>query len=158
MLHPDVETRIGAHQILVVLLVPASASQSSRYEQQFLPYADVSAAASPTRSRRRVSAFASAAVLFERLRKERSTGSFLDSDDEMESGDKDGQIKGRTNSMGRRVGKTDSMRREEVGGGREDDIHPVASPSRLQAFRLSLGRSMAHLRRPSAGTRETVTP
>ncbi|CAM6009795.1 unnamed protein product [Sphagnum balticum] len=102
MLHPDDETRIGAHRILVVLLVPASASQSSRYEQQFLPYADVSAAASPTRSRRRVSAFASAAVLFERLRKERSTGSFLDSDDEMETGDKDGQIKGRTNSMGRR--------------------------------------------------------
>ncbi|CAK9238619.1 unnamed protein product [Sphagnum jensenii] len=103
MLHPDVETRIGAHRILVVLLVPASASQSSRYEQQFLPYADVSAAASPTRSRRRVSAFASAAVLFERLRKERSTGSFLDSDDELEIGDKDGQIRGRTNSMGRRL-------------------------------------------------------
>lgn len=91
-------------------------------------------------------------------------GSYLDSDDE--GFEKEGQLKGRTESMGRVVGKTDSMGkgewgrmdsmgRDEVRSGREDTISG-ASPSRLQAFRLSLGRSMAHLRRPSAGAKETV--
>ena len=165
MLYPDVETRIGAQRILVLLLVPASASHSSRYEQQFLPRSDVPSAPSPSRNKRRVSAFASAAVLFERLRKERSMGSYLDSDDE--GFEKDGQLKGRTESMGRVGGKTDSMgkgewgrmdsmERDEVRSGRED-TNPAASPSRLQAFRLSLGHSMAHLRRPSAGAKETVS-
>lgn len=159
MLHPDLETRIGAHRIFVLLLVPSSVSQSSRYEQQFLPHTDLP---SPSRSKKRVSAFSSAAALFERLRKDRSLGSsFLDSDEE------DGKLKGKTSSMGRVVSKTDSMGkgdwqsdsfgRDEVRSGREDNSNGAASPSRLQAFRLSLGRSMAHLRRPSAGgNKETV--
>lgn len=157
MLHPDLETRVGAHRIFVLLLVPSAASQSSRYEQQFLPRTDIS---SPSRSKKRVSAFSSAAALFERLRKDRSFGgSFLDSDDE------DGKLKSKTNSMGRAVGKTDSMGksdwqfegrsdsfgRDEVRSGREEISNGAASPSRLQAFRLSLGRSMAHLRKPSTG-------
>lgn len=164
MLHSDVETRIGAHRILVLLLVPASASQSSRYDQQYLPHSD---APSPSRNKKRVSAFASAAALFERLRRERSMGgSYLDSDDE------EGKVKGRTNSLGRAVAKTDSMGkgewqfegrsdsigRDEVRSGREDGLHGANSPSRLQAFRLSLGRSMAHLRRPSvANNRDIVS-
>lgn len=163
MLHPDLETRVGAHRIFVLLLVPSAASQSSRYEQQFLPRTDIS---SPSRSKKRVSAFSSAAALFERLRKDRSFGgSFLDSDDE------DGKLKSKTNSMGRAVGKTDSMGksdwqfegrsdsfgRDEVRSGREEISNGAASPSRLQAFRLSLGRSMAHLRKPSTGnSKETV--
>lgn len=162
MLHSDVETRIGAHRILVLLLVPASASQSSRYDQQYLPHSD---APSPSRNKKRVSAFASAAALFERLRRERSMGgSYLDSDDE------EGKVKGRTNSLGRAVAKTDSMGkgewqfegrsdsigRDEVRSGREDGLHGANSPSRLQAFRLSLGRSMAHLRRPSVGNNRDI--
>lgn len=156
MLHPDMETRVGAHRIFVLLLVPSAVSHSSRYEQQFLPHSDMP---SPSRSKKRVSAFSSAAALFERLRRERSFGgSFLDSDDE------DGKLKGRTNSMGRMVGKTDSLGKEdwqfegrsdsfgrdEDHIGRENNSKGAGSPSRLQAFRLSLGRSMAHLRRPSA--------
>lgn len=162
MLHPDMETRVGAHRIFVLLLVPSSVSQSSRFEHQFLPHSDMP---SPSRSKKRVSAFSSAAALFERLRRERSFGgSFLDSDDE------DRKLKGRTNSMGRVVGKTDSMDkddwqlegrsesfgRDEGGPGREDKSNGAASPSRLQAFRLSFGRSMAHLRRPSTSNKDIV--
>lgn len=163
MLHPDMGTRVGAHRIFVLLLVPSSVTQSSQYEQQLLPHSDVP---SPSRSKKRVSAFSSAAALFERLRRERSFGgSFLDSDDE------DRKLKGRTNSMGRVVGKTDSMDkgdwqfegrsdsfgRDEVYTGRDDNSNGAASPSRLQAFRLSFGRSMAHLRRPSTSNKDTVT-
>jgi hypothetical protein len=164
MLHPDMETRVGAHRIFVLLLVPSAVSHSSRYEQQFLPHSDMP---SPSRSKKRVSAFSSAAALFERLRRERSFGgSFLDSDDE------DGKLKGRTNSMGRMVGKTDSLGKEdwqfegrsdsfgrdEDHIGRENNSKGAGSPSRLQAFRLSLGRSMAHLRRPSASiNKDTVS-
>lgn len=159
MLHPDLETRTGAHRIFVLLLVPSSVSQSSRYEQQFLPHTDLP---SPSRSKKRVSAFSSAAALFERLRRDRSfVGSFLDSDDE------DGKLKGKTNSMDRIVDKTDSMGKgdwqsdsfgcDEIRSGREDNPNGPASPSRFQAFRHSLGRSMAHLRRPSTGgNKETV--
>lgn len=164
MLHPDLETRIGAHRVFILLLVPSSVSQSSRYEHQFLPHSD---GLSPSRGKRRVSAFSSAAALFERLRRERSLGgSFLD------NGDENGKLKGRTNSIDQMAGKadsaakgdwelegrSDSFDRDDVHPGRGDNSNGAASPSRLQAFRLSLGRSMAHLRRPSTGaTKETVS-
>ncbi|XP_024387366.1 protein SEMI-ROLLED LEAF 2 isoform X2 [Physcomitrium patens] len=164
MLHPDLETRIGAHRVFILLLVPSSVSQSSRYEHQFLPHSD---GLSPSRGKRRVSAFSSAAALFERLRRERSLGgSFLD------NGDENGKLKGRTNSIDQMAGKadsaakgdwelegrSDSFDRDDVHPGRGDNSNGAASPSRLQAFRLSLGRSMAHLRRPSTGaTKETET-
>lgn len=103
-----------------------------------------------------VSAFSSAAALFERLRRERS---FVGSSDDEERNVKGGS----SSSMGRGVGidkadsRPESFGRDEVRSGREDTSDGAASPSRLQAFRLSFGRSMAHLRRPSASSKDPVS-
>ncbi|KAG8371940.1 hypothetical protein BUALT_Bualt12G0015000 [Buddleja alternifolia] len=70
MLHPDHETRIGAHQIFAVVLVPSSVSPES--------YSDVSASKKnidfPRTLSRTVSVFSSSAALFEKLKSKRING------------------------------------------------------------------------------------
>lgn len=68
MLHPDHETRIGAHQIFSVVLVPSSVSPQldshlldSKKNAEF-----------PRTLSRTVSVFSSSAALFEKLKKQRN--------------------------------------------------------------------------------------
>ena len=67
MLHPDVQTRITAHQIFAVILVPTSISPRSECQsfQSVSQYDSKRALSKPT------SAFSSAAALFEKLGKEK---------------------------------------------------------------------------------------
>lgn len=67
MLHPDVQTRVTAHQIFAVILVPSSVSPRSECQQvqSVFQYESKRPLSKPT------SAFSSAAALFEKLRKEK---------------------------------------------------------------------------------------
>lgn len=58
MMHPDLETRVGAHKIFSVILVRTPAHPKCKYERN-------------KRQSKSTSAFASAAALFEKLRKEK---------------------------------------------------------------------------------------
>ena len=68
MVHQDHETRIGAHRIFSVVLVPSSVAPCKNSTQ---PTSGKAAHISRSLSRT-VSAFSSSAALFEKLRKERS--------------------------------------------------------------------------------------
>ncbi|KAK4412963.1 protein SEMI-ROLLED LEAF 2 [Sesamum alatum] len=62
MLHPDHETRIGAHQIFSVVLVPSSVS----------PHVDSTVVGVPRTLSRTVSVFSSSAALFDKMRNQRN--------------------------------------------------------------------------------------
>lgn len=69
MVHPDHETRVGAHRIFSVVLVPSSVSPQKVSEETHLRKAtDFSRALSRT-----VSVFSSSAALFGKLRDQRSS-------------------------------------------------------------------------------------
>jgi len=72
MVHKDHETRIGAHRIFSVVLVPSSVAPRQTPAQP-QPIAG-KAAHIPRSLSRTVSVFSSSAALFEKLRKERSGG------------------------------------------------------------------------------------
>lgn len=69
MVHPDHETRVGAHHIFSVVLVPSSVSPhpSSSTQESSKSY-DLTRTLSRT-----VSVFSSSAALFEKLRRDRSS-------------------------------------------------------------------------------------
>ncbi|KAK1366205.1 putative transmembrane protein cmp44E [Heracleum sosnowskyi] len=69
MVHPDHETRVGAHRVFSVVLVPSSVSP---HPQASAGYSDNVANLSRTLSRT-VSVFSSSAALFEKLKKEKSS-------------------------------------------------------------------------------------
>ncbi|KAL9255681.1 SEMI-ROLLED LEAF 2-like protein [Drosera capensis] len=68
MVHPDHETRIGAHRVFSVVLVPSSVAPRQNPVSSGIKKADV-----PRSLSRTVSVFSSSAALFEKLKKERST-------------------------------------------------------------------------------------
>ena len=68
MVHQDHETRVGAHRIFSVVLVPSSVAPC---KNSTLPTSGKAAHVSRSLSRT-VSSFSSSAALFEKLRKERS--------------------------------------------------------------------------------------
>lgn len=69
MVHPDHETRVGAHRVFSVVLVPSSVCP---HPPVSVKETDNLAAFSRTLSRT-VSVFSSSAALFEKLRKEKSS-------------------------------------------------------------------------------------
>lgn len=69
MVHPDHETRVGAHRVFSVILVPSSVSPLS---QESLGESANHASLSRTLSRT-VSVFSSSAALFEKLKNEKSS-------------------------------------------------------------------------------------
>ncbi|KAL9270752.1 SEMI-ROLLED LEAF 2-like protein [Drosera capensis] len=68
MVHPDHETRIGAHRVFSVVLVPSSVAPRQNPVTSGIKKADL-----PRSLSRTVSVFSSSAALFEKLKKERST-------------------------------------------------------------------------------------
>ncbi|GAB2221594.1 hypothetical protein Droror1_Dr00012779 [Drosera rotundifolia] len=68
MVHPDHETRIGAHRVFSVVLVPSSVAPRQNPVSSGIKKADL-----PRSLSRTVSVFSSSAALFEKLKKERST-------------------------------------------------------------------------------------
>lgn len=81
MVHPDHETRIGAHRIFSVVLVPSSVCpQPSSVSPEPKKASDLSRTLSRT-----VSVFSSSAALFEKLRKEKSSSRELTSQESKEN-------------------------------------------------------------------------
>lgn len=66
MVHPDHETRVGAHRIFSVVLVPTSV-----FPRQCLAVSDPKALGIPRTLSRAVSVFSSSAALFDKLKQEK---------------------------------------------------------------------------------------
>ncbi|KAM3280808.1 protein SEMI-ROLLED LEAF 2 isoform X1 [Capsicum chacoense] len=98
MVHPDHETRVGAHRIFSVVLVPSSVSpQKVSEETRLRKAADFSRALSRT-----VSVFSSSAALFGKLRDQRSSS--------LENGNLEMEQKGNNSGMLNRINSTYSVR------------------------------------------------
>lgn len=91
MVHPDHETRVGAHRIFSVVLVPSSVCPRSNPESK-------KPTVVPRTLSRTVSVFSSSAALFEKLRKERSSSKENVSQDNNEKVVNEGE--GRNNISG----------------------------------------------------------
>eukprot|EP00249_Psilotum_nudum_P022334 c28475_g1_i1 orf=207-3284(-) len=141
MIHPDVETRVGSHRITAVLLVQTSASPRP---DNLSFVSDASFTDSRKTLSRNSSAFASAAALFEKLRKENN----------VMQGERDGvdvcndipDVSVRFNSE-----------KEEMGfvKDREDKQHDrFLSPSKITGSPLSFGHPLVSSLRTSSSLKE----
>ncbi|XP_059668417.1 protein SEMI-ROLLED LEAF 2 isoform X2 [Cornus florida] len=102
MAHPDHETRVGAHQIFSVVLVPSSVCPRPH---SVVPGSKHAAELSRTLSRT-VSVFSSSAAIFEKLRNERSSSRKIVSQDNKEIVVTEGEQRNNTNGMLNRIKST----------------------------------------------------
>ncbi|KAL3696176.1 hypothetical protein R1sor_010252 [Riccia sorocarpa] len=144
MIHPDVETRIKAHHVFALLLVPSIRSRGDDASRgQVRPEAS-------TMFTRTSAAFASAAALFEKLKGEKYG-----------VGEKDSQ-QVRRSASGRleyNREKVEGIELTEVGASKPKDV--FSSPTRSYSYKLGKDRSMelsmermANLRKPTNSARD----
>ncbi|KAL2642862.1 hypothetical protein R1flu_010449 [Riccia fluitans] len=139
MIHPDVESRVKAHHVFALLLVPSIYPRGEDFIRgQTRPETS-------TMFSRTSAVFASAAALFEKLRGEKYF-----------AGDRDTQQEGRSQSgrLDYDREKVEGIELTEVGASRPKEV--FTSPSRSHSYKLGKDRSMelsmermAHLRRPT---------
>ncbi|CAM6091632.1 unnamed protein product [Calypogeia fissa] len=148
MLHPDAETRVRAHHLFALLLVPSSVNSKTDQAESTPTRPETSSVLSRTSS-----VFSSASTLFEKLRKEsfglREKEIQVDQGAQMERDDV------RRSSTDLMEG-TELKRIGSIRGGDEGGISPYLSPSRYFGFRRSLDRSVElSMRRSASHRRQT---
>ncbi|XP_073067121.1 protein SEMI-ROLLED LEAF 2-like isoform X2 [Primulina eburnea] len=140
MVHPDIETRVGAHQIFSVVLVPSSVC----------PHLESTVSKSkknidfPRTLSKTVSVFSSSAVLFEKLRNKRSISrENLNEINKKSFGD--GEHRNNTNGVFNKIKSTYSSRGYSLRGSSMPDIDSVTKsskdmdvPLRLSSHQITL--------------------
>ncbi|KAL6505973.1 hypothetical protein OROHE_022692 [Orobanche hederae] len=141
MLHPDHDTRIGAHQIFSVVLVPSSVSPQT---DPVMPDSNKKMEFPRTLSRT-VSVFSSSAALFEKLKKQRNNSkeNVLDSNKEKVSGDVEQKNNGigvlnRVRSTYSRVYSFRSSTTPDAASVTKSGREPDHVPLRLSSHQISL--------------------
>ncbi|XP_075490149.1 protein SEMI-ROLLED LEAF 2-like isoform X2 [Primulina tabacum] len=139
MVHPDIETRVGAHQIFSVVLVPSSVC----------PHLESTVSESkknidfPRTLSKTVSVFSSSAVLFEKLRNKRISRENLNEINKKSFGD--GEHRNSTNGVFNKIKSTYSSRGYSLRGSSMPDIDSVTKsskdmdvPLRLSSHQITL--------------------
>ncbi|KAL6530459.1 hypothetical protein OROMI_028348 [Orobanche minor] len=141
MLHPDHDTRIGAHQIFSVVLVPSSVSPQT---DPVMPDSNKKMEFPRTLSRT-VSVFSSSAALFEKLKKQKNNSkeNVLDSNKEKVSGDVEQKNNGigvlnRVRSTYSRVYSFRSSTTPDAASVTKSGREPDHVPLRLSSHQISL--------------------